>query len=75
MTKKFLISKFDCIGINNMIYLPNHGKEFEQVGGVVQFGFARVSNVLEFQPSPDNFTFPIGDLHSLVTSIGSLEFS
>ena len=58
-----------------MFYLPNHGKEFEQVGGIVQFGFARVSNVLEFQPSPDNFTFPVGDLHSLVTSIGSLQFS
>ena len=58
-----------------MFYLPNHGKEFEQVGGIVQLGFARVSNVLEFQPSPDNFTFPVGDLHSLVTSIGRLEFS
>merc|ERR1719347_436103 len=52
---------------------PDHGEEPEQVSSVIKFALPGVSHCLEFHPCSEDLTLPVGNLHGLLPSIGSLQ--
>ena len=53
--------------------VSDHREEPEEIVRVVQLGLAAITLSLKFEPSPDNFSFAVGNLHGLVAGVGVLQ--